>query len=391
MTRTKAETSVWVLADRHAGPAAYTAFAQAAQSTGVIDWLLMPDQLTSWWPTSLWTGDNTPIAREVPDCDSWPDAALMAGYMSALAPDIGYVISTDGLRRGPAEMCQSMLTLADVTGGRAMFQIGAGELKQAKPFGHRRAEGLKRLEDLFRAWSHWSTHPDEPLSMDGNVWKLTNASLGTARHHLPQVWALGGGPKLIDLATTYADGFATMVPFAWPDAEAASRQIGAIKQALDAKGRDPEEFGFGVWLMALIHEDDAVIDQALDNPLLRWMTAAFGRVNQGDWLQEGIEPIFPADWHYAMKLLPVEWDAATAGEVVRKVTPQMGRKAWMCGTAEEVAAGAQALVEAGFNWVSVGDFLPIVIPPEDPAEVLANEAKVCSIIGKATRAPRASA
>ncbi len=380
MKRSKVETSVWAPVDRHAGPAAYTAFAQAAKDTGVIDWLLMPDQLTSWWPTSLWTKENTPLAEFVPDCDSWPDAAMMAAYMSASVLEVGYVISTDALRRGPAEMCQSMLTLADITGGRAMFQVGAGELKQAKPFGHVRAEGLKRLEDFFKAWDHWKKYPDAPLTMDGNVWKLSSASLGSARKHLPQVWALGGGPKLIDMATTYADGFATMMPFAWPDAEAAAKNIAAMKTALKAKGRDPETFGFGVWLMAMIHEDEAVIDEVLDNTLVRWMTAAFGRVNQTEWLNEGIEPIFPHDWHYAMKLLPVEWDATAANEVVKKVTPEMGRKAWACGNVEEIARRAQELIDVGFNWVSIGDFLPVVRPSSNPREVLANAEKVCAII-----------
>ena len=29
-----------------------------------------------------------------------------------------------------------------------------------------------------------------------------------------------------------------------------------------------------------------------------------GRLNQRDWRKEGLEPVFPDDWHYALRLLP---------------------------------------------------------------------------------------
>ena len=366
--------------DRYSDPAAYSMFAQGVQSTGLVDWLLLPDQLTSWWPTSLWNAQNTPFALQAPDCDSWPDAMAMAAYSAATASEVGYAVSLDAVRRGPAELYQSMLTLANVTGGRAMFQIGAGELKQARPFGHKRAGGLERMEDLFKAWAHWAEHPDVPLTMDGNHWKLKSASLGGARQHRPQIWALGGGPRLIDLATSYADGFATMAPFAWSDAEMMERNIRAMKDDLERKGRDPEAFGFGIWVVCHIHDDDEVITRSLENPLTQWVTAAFGRLQQTDWLKEGIEPLFPHDWHYATKLLPVEWDAASAQKIVDQVTPEMSRKAWVHGTPERVAAEISSYIEAGINWVLVGDFLPVTAPPEDPTQALVNSFKVASLL-----------
>lgn len=386
MSHSRIGTAIHVPLDRYSPPEAYPAFAKAAAGTGSIDWLLLPDQLTSWWPTSLWTPENTPFAAAAPDCDSWPDATTMAAYSAATVPDIGYVVSADAVRRGPAEMYQSMLTLSNVTGGRALYQIGAGELKQAKPFGHKRSQGLSRFEDLLRAWKFWWENPGAPLTMEGNHWHLQNASIGGARQHRPEVWALGGGPKLLDLATTYADGFCTMSPMAWADAEVIAKNIKSMKDQLESKGRDPEAFGFGTWVMCQIHEDDEVVERALDNPLVRWMTAAFGRIHQPDWRKEGFEPIFPEDWHYAMKLLPVEWDAGRAQGIVGRVTPEMGRKAWLTGAPEKIAETIQTYIEAGMNWILVGDFLPAVAPPEDPSQAIANSAKVCSLVQQANSA-----
>ena len=36
---------------------------------------------------------------------------------------------------------------------------------------------------------------------------MQNASLGGARQFPPEIWGLGGGPKLVDIATSYADRF----------------------------------------------------------------------------------------------------------------------------------------------------------------------------------------
>ena len=62
MSAPRIGTGIHVPLDRYSPPEAYPAFARAAADTGSIDWLLLPDQLTSWWPTSLWTPENTPFA-----------------------------------------------------------------------------------------------------------------------------------------------------------------------------------------------------------------------------------------------------------------------------------------------------------------------------------------
>ncbi len=110
------------------------------------------------------------------------------------------------------------------------------------------------------------------------------------------------------------------------------------------------------------------------------MTAVVGRTHQPDWRREGLEPILPDDWHYATKLLPVEWDAEKVHALIDQVTPEMGRKAWLHGSPKKVAAEIQSYIDAGMNWILVGDFLPAMVPPEDPSQAIANSAEVCSLI-----------
>jgi phthiodiolone/phenolphthiodiolone dimycocerosates ketoreductase len=384
-------TAVPIMIDRYLPAEAYGRVAEALQASGVVDQLQAWDQLTSWYPPSLWTPENSPMARVLPDLDSFPDVWAMTAYGAARAPELGIAISTDSIRKGPAEMAQSALTLANITKGNVSIQIGAGEIKQHAPFGWKRSQGLRRLEDQFKAFhALWNTQG--PVDLSGHFTTFDQAWLGDAKNYRPRIWALGGGPKLIDIGSTYADGFATMAPFISPTPEHWAGMVTNMKQQLEAKGRDPEDFEFGVYGAVLLHEDPAVIDRALDNVLLRWVAAIFGRINQADWISEGHEPPFPPDWHYGLKLLTTKISESEIQAALAKVTRAMSEKTWLYGTPEKVAANLQAYVDAGATWVSVIDILPTVLDPEDAPRALPRTLEVCRVLKEnaVASAPRAA-
>ncbi|HYF24336.1 MAG TPA: LLM class flavin-dependent oxidoreductase, partial [Baekduia sp.] len=307
--------------DRFSPPAAFAQLATAAQGSGVVDEPLVWDQLTNFWPRQMWTPEHTPMAAVLPDLDSYADAFAISAYVAA-APRMGLTISTDAIRRGPAEMAQTMMTLANLTEGRATVMMGAGEAKQVTPFGWVRKEGLARLEDHLRLFNaFWEA--DAPLDADGNHWSMKQAWLGQARTRRPHIWALGGGPKLLDLATTHAEGMAAIVPCVFQTPEDFAAAVAALKADLERKGRDPESFEFGIWFMALVHEHEDVLDRTLDNPIMRYMAGVFGRLDQAAWRREGFAPPLPDDWHYAMKLRPVEWTDAQIDDLLGATTRAM--------------------------------------------------------------------
>jgi phthiodiolone/phenolphthiodiolone dimycocerosates ketoreductase len=183
------------------------------------------------------------------------------------------------------------------------------------------------------------------------------------------LWGLGGGPRLIDVTTSYADGFTTGAPFVATTPERWTEIMDEVKQQLVAKGRDPLAFDFGLFpASCLVHEDENVLDRVLDNPIVRWLTLVVGRINQADWLRDGIEPPMPKDWHYAMKLLPMKIGAAEAEDLLRNVTRDMVERSWFWGTPSQVADQLQGFVDVGTTWMHIGDLTPLVLDPADAAE-----------------------
>jgi hypothetical protein len=93
-----------------------------------------------------------------------------------------------------------------------------------------------------------------------------------------------------------------------------------IKAALEANGRDREAFRFAAYFTCLLHEDEAMLDRALDHDLSRWHATIWGRINQSDWEREGVSAPMGADWHYAEKLLPVTYREADVAEMIGHAT-----------------------------------------------------------------------
>lgn len=289
------ETCVGIFTDRHFPASALADQVRAYEAADSVDGFLIPDQLASFIPQQLWTPENSPMAAIMADPNSAMDAYMAAPYAHALAPSLNVHLTTDSIRRPPAEQVQSMLTLAHLTGGRANFQIGGGEVKQTQPFGHPHKQGMSRMEDLFKLFRRFMDET-EPIDFEGRRWKLERASLGAARTHRPTLWGLGGGPMLIDHSTSYADGLAVAVPNAFVTPEETAQSVADIRKQVEEKGRNPEEFRIGLWVSVMLHEDRSKLEESFDNPIMKWLSGAIGRVAADMWKREDMALPFPDGW-----------------------------------------------------------------------------------------------
>ena len=354
---------------RYIPPVAIAETARVLESSGVIDGITAWDQLTFFVPRSLWTEKVTPMAAVMPDVDSFVDPFATLAYALSAAPSMNVLMGTDAVRRSPAELAQSMLTLSGMTTGSVTLQLGAGEIKQLKPFGYRRSQGLNRLEDLIRLLKAQFAAAG-PIDFEGHHWNFDKAFIGNAnKDRKLRVRALGGGPRLIDIATSYADGLSAYAPGAAATPAQWAEFMGDLLRVVANKGRDPDDFDFGLFpAVCLIHEDHDVLDELLDNPIVRWLALCGGRINQADWEREGITPPIRTDWHYAANLLPMTIGPAEAEEMLSGVTREIVERSFFIGTPTEVADQLRDYASAGTANIHIGDLAAMVLAPEDAAQ-----------------------
>jgi hypothetical protein len=173
------ELAISLWGDRHFPASVARDVAIQIEASGAADGLLICDMLPHFLPTQLWTTEHTPLASVLKDPDSNSDAFALAAYVMGAVPSLKLSVSTDSVRRPPAELVQTMLTLANITEGKVSFHVGGGEVKQCKAYGHKRSQGMTRMEDLLRIFQ-LLTDSDGPIDFQGRHWTFERASIGSA-------------------------------------------------------------------------------------------------------------------------------------------------------------------------------------------------------------------
>ncbi|HKY90563.1 MAG TPA: LLM class flavin-dependent oxidoreductase [Nevskiaceae bacterium] len=377
MSDVRTGIGLWV--SRHFSPKVALAQARAMEASGHIDQFVLWDQLTSWWPQALWEPSITPLAGMMPDVDSSPDPFTASAFALSAAEKLGFAICTDALRRDPPEMAQTLLTLALATEGRATLCLGAGEVRHIGPFGRNRAIGLKRLEDALQIMQ-LLLKGDRLVNFDGKVWQLRDAWLGNGgKQKRPEILAMGGGPRLTEMAVKYADGFSSGAPFVYASAEKYAETVRSIRQQLKDIGRGNDPYTFGLHHIVFLCRSKDDFEQYVDHPLLKWYAATGGRINMNDWAPEGIEPVMPLDWHYAFDMRPSGMTRAQVDEVISKVKPEMVRKTFFYGSPADIAEQVRPYVKAGATLNLLADLSPLMVPT-DPVAAIEQMAELCRLV-----------
>lgn len=101
----------------------------------------------------------------------------------------------DTVRRHPALLAQTALTLDHLSKGRFILGLGSGESENTVPYGFDFARPVSRFEEALRVIRLlWDT--DGPVDFDGEFYSLHQARLDTEPYHdrLPPIWIGASGP-----------------------------------------------------------------------------------------------------------------------------------------------------------------------------------------------------
>lgn len=379
LTQNGIRTGIGIWSSRYLDPRGTAQYAQGLEAAGHIDQFVVWDQLTSWWPNKMWLPENTPLAAQAPDMDSLQDPFATVAFGLTGVKKLGWGVATDAIRREPAELAQTMLTLAMATEGQSTVCLGAGEVRHISPFGRKRSIGLKRLDESLQIL-RLLLREDHLVEYDGELWKMREAWLGNAgKDRLPEVIAMGGGPQLTDMALRYADGLGAGTPFVFSEPDRYAETVVEHRSALKKLGRDPDEFTFALHHVIFIVGDGDDFERYVDNPMLKWYAATGGRFDQKDWRTYGLEPPFPDDWHYAWKMKPNSMTLEQVYEILDRVPAEMVRKTFLHGTPKQIAEQIRPYGDAGCNLHLIADLAPLLVPTE-PETTIRQSSEICRLV-----------
>lgn len=323
-----------------------------AMDSGRYHSIWLPDHMVSFWPESIWTPEFTDLATTSPSPHRHLDALAVAGAVAALTKNVPIATSVvDTVRRHPAMLAQTALTLDHLAKGRFILGLGSGETENTVPYGFDFAKPVGRFEEALKVIKLlWES--DGPIDFEGQFYHLHHARMDTEPFagSFPKIWVGCVGPRMLEITGRYADGW--WPAGAWTPEEYASK-LKVIRDSAERAGRDPMAIVPACIQTCLISHDEAELAEILSAPLVKaWVMQPSAEALR----QFGFEHPLGESWRGYQDINPAVLPRERILDMLKKTNVEAIRKIIPCGTPKEVAHRLKGFVDAGMRVVKIMDY-----------------------------------
>jgi phthiodiolone/phenolphthiodiolone dimycocerosates ketoreductase len=339
-------------------PAANALEAATRREAQGFDAVWWADHFLHWFPSTIWTPDLVPQATPGSNPHVWFDPfaviAAAAGATSTIKLGVGV---TDLVRRHPAVLAQTALTLDHLSGGRFVLGVGSGESLNLEPVGLDNARPLARLTEGLAVIRALFDTP-EPIDFDGEFTTLREMTLGLRPYGTqpPPIWVAAHRPRGLALAGRTADGW---IPLATdPVTYAGMRDH--VMNAATAAGRSPDAVTAGLYARVVVAEDRESAERLIDQSLLMRFIALTRPAEA--YAARGAEHPLGAGAFGLTSFLPTRYSRAQALALATAVPTEVVRDTVIYGTPDQVADAVGDFVAAGAQHVQLTNMTPLAAP-----------------------------
>lgn len=329
------------------------------------------DHFLHWFPPAVWTPDLIPLAAYLPTPHAFLDPVpiMAAAAVQTERIRLGTAV-TDAIRRHPAVLAQTFLTMDHISQGRTILGIGVGEAENILPYGlpyDRRASRLIEALEIIRLL--WST--SEPVDFAGDFWNLDQAILGATPFgdRPPEIWMAAHRPRVLRAAARHADGWMPVVT----DPAEYGRLLGGLRADAVAEGRRGEEITAGLFAWIVVDEDHDAAEQMINSLALRLVAVT---APPELYRAAGAESPLGGDRWGLLHYVPTDFDRRQGIALADAVPPEVTREYYIWGTPDEIVERLAAFRQAGLEHV----YLVNVTPLADPTKAATSTALVEDIL-----------
>lgn len=315
-----------------------------------LDSIMAIDHFQNIFPTALWNREFTWLAAQTSTPHEMFDYQVFLGYFASRVGRLRLGVGvTDPIRRHPAVIAQSMLTLAHMTKRAPILGIGAGERMNIDPYGLDFSHNVDRLEEALKI-IRMCFQSRGPINFEGEYYHLDGARLDlkAPQAKTPAIWIGAHGPKMLRLTGMYGDGwYPTMIS---SPAEYASK-LDVVRAAAQEAGRDPYAITPALHRFAVIGATEQETRAMLEHKAIR----AFGLASPAElWRKAGREHPFGDTFRGYVDFVPERYDRQTLEAAIAAVPREMAQDGTLLwGTPEQVARKIREFGDAGLQHVVI--------------------------------------
>jgi phthiodiolone/phenolphthiodiolone dimycocerosates ketoreductase len=304
---------------------------------------------------SMWVADHfTDIPPPYEKYEPWTILAAISQKTETIKLGTS---ATDSIRRHPASLAHSLATLDNLSEGRAIVGIGAGEAMNVVPYGMPWEDPpirLERLEEFVKVMRLlWSSSYERPVDYGGKFYTLKNARLDLRPYNdraIPIYIASLGSRKGLELVGRIADGW---LPW-FNTPETLRDRVKIINDAANHAGRSPNDVEKAA-IVYLILTDDAQKQKAIMDsvkPEIVLHTSAKRLRTMG----YDINADKSTNYSF-QRCIASEKDGRRAKELGEPLPDNIARRFVVAGNPTQCVAQLHELVEAGASHFIIRDLL----------------------------------
>lgn len=311
----------------------------------------LPDHMVSFWPDSIWTPEFTDLATASPSPHRHLDGMAMSAAAAVLTKTVPIATSVvDTVRRHPSILAQSALTIDHLAKGRFILGLGSGETENTVPYGFDFSKPVARFEEALKVIRLlWDS--EGPVDFEGQFFKLHHARLDTEPYNgrFPRIWVGASGPRMLDIAGRYADGW--WPAGAWtPDDYAAKLQ--SLRLSAEKAGRDPLSI-VPAYIQICLIGDDTELAKILEAPLIKSLIMQF----PAEALKvHGFTHPLGENWRGYQDIEPGALPRERVLDMFKRTQPEMLLAMVPHGTPKQVARTIKGFVDAGLRVPKIMDY-----------------------------------
>lgn len=299
------------------------------------DSILLPDHLINVIPRALYTKDRAAAKPLVPTFDAsydpWTVLGLLAGRNRIRPLRLG-TGCTDTARRHPAVTAQAAATLHQLTRGRAILGIGAGEGMNQTPYGvptERRVSMFIEAMATIRAL--WDAN-GKPVTRESEFFPLRDALMPIPPYKgtWPEIWIGAHGPRMRRTAGRYADAW---FPGVTMDAREYGEHLAGIRDVAADVGRDPNAIQAAKYFFVVTAHSSSVVDEILESPVVKSYALC---APSEYWERHGAEHPMGPGFTGVTDLVPHMMDEREALDAASKVPASLIRNFVLAGTPSQI-------------------------------------------------------
>lgn len=312
----------------------------------------LPDHMVSFWPDSIWTPEFTDLATASPSPHRHLDGMAVAAAAAALTGTVPLATSVvDTVRRHPAMLAQSALTIDHLARGRFILGLGSGETENVVPYGFDFTSPVSRFEEALHVirllW-----HSDGPVDFAGRFYRLDGARLDTEPYggSPPPMWIGASGPRMLEITGRHADGW-------WPAGawtpEHYADMLAVVRTSAERAGRDPLAITPCFIQVCLLAPDDDALAEVVAAPLVKAFLLQVSAKTLADF---GFDHPLGDRWRGFQDIDPAVLTRERIVDFLDRTDPEAVLAVVPHGTPRQVARRIKEFVDAGLRVPKILDY-----------------------------------